>query len=62
MSDFTIIEVYYLADAEECFRSPPNMTKVLYKWGLRPILDRVAQKNLSVVFRNSELFSSDFMQ
>ncbi|KDR66463.1 hypothetical protein GALMADRAFT_259251 [Galerina marginata CBS 339.88] len=29
----------------------PNMTKILYRWGLQPLLDRVAVKCSSMVFR-----------
>ncbi|KAF9564023.1 FAD/NAD(P)-binding domain-containing protein [Agrocybe pediades] len=32
-------------------QSPPNMTRILYRWGLQPLLDRVAHKCKTMVFR-----------
>ncbi|KAF8889731.1 hypothetical protein CPB84DRAFT_1963979 [Gymnopilus junonius] len=35
-------------------QSPPNMTKILYRWGLQPLLDRAAHKCLAMVFRKGK--------
>ncbi|KAH9474456.1 FAD-dependent monooxygenase OpS4 [Psilocybe cubensis] len=33
-------------------QSPPNMTRILNRWGLKPLLDREAEKCASLVMRN----------
>ncbi|KAF8965779.1 hypothetical protein BDZ97DRAFT_755760 [Flammula alnicola] len=33
-------------------QSPPNMTKILYRWGLGPLLERLTHKCALMVFRN----------
>ncbi|CAA7263406.1 unnamed protein product [Cyclocybe aegerita] len=35
-------------------QSPPNMTKILYQWGLRPILQQKADTYERIVLRNSD--------
>jgi len=40
-------------------RSPPNMTRILYRWGLQPLLDRVAHKCKSMLFRKGESSEHD---
>lgn len=33
-------------------RSPPNMTRILYRWGLKPFLDQMAEKTGSLILRS----------
>jgi len=35
-----------------CTRSPPNMTRLLYKWGLGPTLDEMGTKSNRIVYVN----------
>jgi hypothetical protein len=35
-------------------RSPPNMTKILYRWGLQPLLERFTHKCKIMTFRNGK--------
>ena len=35
-------------------RSPPNMTRILYRWGLQPLLERFTHKCKIMTFRNGK--------
>ncbi|EPQ56649.1 FAD/NAD P-binding domain-containing protein [Gloeophyllum trabeum ATCC 11539] len=42
------------AGGENCVCSPPNMTRILYRWGLRPQLEEVALKRNGITFRQRD--------
>lgn len=43
-------------------RSPPNMTKILYRWGLQPLLERFTHKCKIMTFRNGKYNPNFFEQ